>query len=88
MNDPQLMLPCDCVGTCGVALVTHIEPHGDEPAQFTVDFFAHVGWGTGGWRDRLRVAWRVIRGGEPWAHAIVLTPETATALAAFLARHT
>ena len=44
MSD-QHILPCQCAGTCGVAIVTEWEAFGDDPAAFGVSFYQHVGSG-------------------------------------------
>lgn len=60
-------VPCDC--GCGAVLVTEFEQWGDEPHQVYVEFSLayHARL-----RERVRAAWRVVRGREPWLHAVVL----------------
>lgn len=55
----KLSLPCDCAGTCSVALVTEYEEYGDEPQEFFVEFYVRpVQYRL---RDRVRYAWRMLR---------------------------
>ena len=78
-------VPCAC--GCGVVAVTHVEQHGEEPREAYVEFYESY---RGGISGRLRAAWRVVRGKDPWLHCIALdadgigklrgalTPPTAT----------
>lgn len=67
------VVPCACSGTCAVVLVTDIEAWGDEPHHVYVEFYAQM---SGGLRSRLRAAWRIVRGKDPWLHAICLEEES------------
>jgi hypothetical protein len=85
MPEKKLALPCGCVGTCGVALVTAFEPWGDDPAEAFVSFHQHVGYGQALWW-RARTAWRVLRGKDPWTHDVSLDVAQMRDLARFLLR--
>lgn len=67
----KIAVPCDC--GCGVVLVTRFDPWGDEPEEVFVEFFE--AYQVSGLRNRLRAAWRVVRGKEPWLHSICLQAE-------------
>lgn len=72
----KLALPCDCAGTCSIALVMEFEARDDEPQEFFVEFYTSVGHGRGDWRDRLRIAWGVLRKKEPYVHSLCWTDPT------------
>jgi hypothetical protein len=67
----KLALPCECAGTCSVALVTSIEGVAEDPHEFYVEFFEHVG--RAGLRLQAKAAWRVLRGKDPWTHDVSLS---------------
>jgi hypothetical protein len=67
----QHTIPCDCVGTCGVALVTDFEPFDDEKPEMFIEMFEHIS-GAGSLRHRLKVAWKVARGRDPWSHGVCI----------------
>jgi len=58
---------CGC--GCGAVLVWDFEAWGDEPEQVYVEFALAF---PDNLRNRLRAAWRVARGKEPWLHSVVL----------------
>lgn len=64
-------IPCDC--GCEAVLIWEFEPWGEEPHQVYVDFI--VGLPIGGLRGRVKAAWRIVRGKDPWLHSIVLQDE-------------
>lgn len=66
----KVAVPCSCVGNCGVVLVTDMQPFGDDPHVAFVEFFQSYQSHT--MRHRLRAAWRVLRGKDPWIHDICL----------------
>lgn len=78
----KLVLPCSCVGTCSIVLVTEVEEWNDDPREFVIEQYTYVGAVT--WRRRLKVAWNVLRGREEWTHGVCLTPEQGRELAEFL----
>ncbi|MBX5442268.1 MAG: hypothetical protein IRZ32_12180 [Solirubrobacteraceae bacterium] len=78
-------VPCDCAGTCTVALVTALEPAGREPQTWYVDLYQHARYRSLG--DRARAAWRVLRGRDPWMHQVVLSPERLRGLRDFIDEH-
>lgn len=63
----RLMLPCDCVGTCTVLVVSEWESSDELPEETYFELYEHIR-AQGRWRDRLRVAWAVLRGREPYTH--------------------
>lgn len=76
----QIAIPCSCAGSCTVALITECED--DDPDVF-VEMYEHVQCQQR-WRDRVRVAWAVVRGREPFTHGVALTGEQLAALRDFL----
>jgi hypothetical protein len=68
----RLALPCDCVGTCGIALFMEYEQQGDYPQEFFVEFYTAPLAGRN-LRSRLKHAWGAIRNREPYAHAVCWT---------------
>lgn len=60
---------CQCDCGCGAVLVTRFDQWGDEPEQVYAEFSLAY---HGGVRERLRAAWRVVRGKDPWLHSVVL----------------
>ena len=63
----RTVVPCDC--GCSVAIVTTLEKFEDEPKESWVEF-GLTSQSRG--RDRLRDAWKVLRGQEPWLHCVAL----------------
>lgn len=74
----EIALPCDCAGTCSIALVTEWEPWEDEPQQFYVDFYAHLN-ATGNLHYRAGLAWKLLRGKDPYNHGVVFTDKAKVA---------
>lgn len=54
-------------------LVWDFEEWRDEPHHMYVEF--SVTFPAGRLRNRLRAAWRVVRGKDPWMHSVVLREE-------------
>ena len=67
------ILPCQCAGTCKVSVITEYESYAEDPQEFYVDWYQHIGNGNLWWR--LKEAFKVARGKDPYFHAIVLDPE-------------
>lgn len=71
MSD-KIALPCDCAGTCGIALMMEFAPFKEDPQEFFVEFYT-APRATGDLRHRLRHAWAAIRNKEPYMHAVCWT---------------
>lgn len=82
MPEAKLALPCECVGTCGVAVVTVLEPWGDDPMETFIGFHQRAGYET--LSQRARAAWRVLRGQDPWLHDVSLSVAQMRELSDFL----
>lgn len=68
----KLALPCDCAGTCGIALFMEFEASKDDPQEFFVEFYSAPLHGRS-LRWRLKHAWAAIRDKEPYMHAVCWT---------------
>lgn len=81
-EERRLEIACSCVGRCSVLFIA--EWDGDEyaPPQTTFDFYTSGREDT--WRQRIRSAWRTLRGKGGYYHGIVMTPEQAEELGAWL----
>ena len=72
MSKRELALSCDCIGTCAVALVTDWEQDDiNEYGELFVQMYKHISCQRR-WRDRLRIAWAVLRGRDPFTHGVML----------------
>lgn len=71
----KLSLPCDCAGSCTVAVVTEFEQTDKDRGETFVEFYEHP-CAQFTLRRRLRVAWQVARGRDPWTHGICLMDPT------------
>lgn len=86
MSIYKLALPCDCAGSCSIALITEIDWWNDDPSDFFVEFYTAVSRQRR-FRDRLRVAWGALRNREPWIHDVSWTgPEEIRQLRDFLSK--
>lgn len=74
-------IPCACVGSCGCVVLIDLEAWGDEPHQVYVEF--SLGY-RGRFRDRIKAAWRIVRGRNPWFHSVCLYDDGAEKVAAAL----
>lgn len=83
----EVRVGCMCAGACTVALVTSWDADEDAPAQTSVELYEHIN-AQPKVRDRVRVAWAVLRGREPYTHGLILNAEDARALGDFLVRKT
>lgn len=80
MTDEERVFKCEC---CTHAL--HVERDTDDGAW---NFAVWEWYGYGGyersWRQRLRIAWRVLRRGRPYGDHVVLSKRDANKLGLFL----
>lgn len=67
-GDRKTAIPCEC--GCSVVMVWEFEQWRDEKHHVCVDW--SVSFAEGRLRNRLRAAWRIVRGKDPWMHSIVL----------------
>lgn len=77
-----LALPCVCAGTCSVVLVTEFDGFKDEPQTYYFSFFIRASEAS--LRNRMRRAWGVLRGKDPWLHDITLNPSQMAELRDFI----
>lgn len=82
-DEHRLALPCNCAGNCTILFVTEWED--DDGPEFNLSLYEHVQCQPR-WRDRIRVAWAVLRGREPYTHGLLLGDAQGQALARFLRR--
>lgn len=83
MNDrPQAVLRCEC--GCAVLCLDWFPPFKDEVAEGYMDVYTHPR--ANGFRSRLKMAWRILRGKDPWVDAVVFGPKQVAELQGFLAR--
>lgn len=68
----QISLPCDCAGSCSVVLVTDWDPVDGDPRDLYIDMYEHVQV-AGSLHRRLRIAWNVLRGREPYMQGVSFT---------------
>ena len=87
MPDARHISACSCIGTCSVAAFMEWEGAAGNPDEWFVEFYEHITRRTR-WKDRLRVAWGVLRGREPYTHGLVLQCEEIVALRDFLVERT
>ena len=83
----QHLTPCSCVGTCGVVVVTEWDAEDDSPEEWFAEMYQHIATRKG-MRDRVRVAWAVLRGRDPYTHGICLQHEEIVGLRDFLNERT
>lgn len=87
-GDRKLTLHCQCAGHCCVGLVTHWLEWGDHDEQFQVELYEHVGGRSLRLRERLKIAWGLVRRRDPHPMdldpALMLSSEQASELGRFL----
>lgn len=81
------VMPCSCVGTCGIAIVTEWDDADGQPEEWFVEFFENISHQPR-LRDRLRIAWGVLRGREPYTHCVSLLHPEIVSLRDFLNERT
>lgn len=65
-------VPCEC--GCDCVLITEFDQWGDDPEQVIVEF--GVANNVVGFRHRAGIAWKILRGKDPWMHGVALQGET------------
>lgn len=82
-------IDCDC-GTHMLKVQSEVDYHGENNERFHQDFYLamfNYGSGSAGWKHRIKVAWRVLTKGEPYADQMVLNPDEARKLSEFISTH-
>lgn len=78
---PQVELRCEC--GCAILCLDWFPPFKDEKAEGYMDVYTRPADTRLG--NRLRMAWRMVRGRDPWVDALVFGPRQAAQLQGFLA---
>lgn len=82
----RVELACSCVDRCSVMLAVDWDGFEESPAQTSFDFYTRAREDT--WRQRFRSAWRTLRGKGGYYHGVVMRPEQAERLGAWLLNRT
>lgn len=84
MNKPRRFIAsCDCIGTCSIMMITEWEQYGNENYESVWEFYEHVP-SHKNIKDRIRVAWAVLRKKEPYMAGAVLGHKEVTEMRDFL----
>lgn len=83
----RIIIPCECAGTCELAMITYIESEDDD--------WRHEGWYLTWFvtlrqgaplRERIRQAWKMLWKKDHWIHDIVISRKSAAELCDWLTK--
>jgi len=72
LNIRQLALPCQCAGTCTIALILEFDSFQDEPLHWWVDMYT-TGGNARNWRWKFSQFWKILRNkDDAYRHGVLL----------------